>query len=48
MGNCLLLPVAGSGAFTRGYQALGIMEEFRFGLLIAWFIVAIYFLGNHF
>lgn len=42
--SCLLQGYALAFIFTRGYQNLGIMEGVRFGLLIAWFIVAIYFL----
>lgn len=42
--SCLLQGLALAFIFIRGYQNRGIMEGFRFGLLIAWFIIAIYFL----
>lgn len=42
--SCLLQGLALAFIFVKGYQAKGIMEGFRFGLLIAWFIIAIYFL----
>lgn len=42
--SCLLQGYALAFIFTRGYQNLGIMEGVRFGLLIAWFIAAIYVL----
>lgn len=42
--SCLLQGLALGFIFTKGYQNLGVTEGFRFGLLIAWFIVAIYFL----
>lgn len=42
--SCLLQGLALGFIFIKGYQNLGIAEGFRFGLLIAWFIIAIYFL----
>lgn len=42
--SCLLQGLALGFIFVKGYQSKGIAEGVRFGLLIAWFIVAIYFL----
>lgn len=42
--SCLLQGLALGFIFTRGYQDKGIMEGVRFGLLIAWFMIALYFL----
>lgn len=42
--SCLLQGLALGFIFVRGYEGKGIGEGVRFGLLIAWFIIAIYFL----
>lgn len=40
--SCLLQGLALGYIFVKGYEGLGIGEGFRFGLLIAWFIFAMY------
>ncbi len=42
--SCLLQGLALGFIFTRGYQNRGVGEGVRFGLLIAWFVAAIYLL----
>lgn len=42
--SCLLQGLALGFIFIKGYQNKGIGEGVRFGLLIAWFIIALYFL----
>lgn len=42
--SCLLQGLALGFIFTRGYQNKGIGEGVRYGLLIAWFIAALYLL----
>lgn len=39
--GCLLQGLALAFIFVRGYEDRGIMEGFRFGLLVTWFIAAL-------
>ena len=42
--SCLLQGLALGYIFTRGYENKGVGEGLRFGVLIAWFVAAIYLL----
>ncbi len=42
--SCLLQGLALGFIFTRGYENKGIAEGLRFGVLIAWFVAALYLL----
>ena len=42
--SCLLQGLALGYIFTRGHEGKGIGEGLRFGLLIAWFVAAVYLL----
>ena len=42
--SCLLQGFALAYIFTRGYEGKGIGEGVRFGVLIAWFVAAMYLL----
>ena len=42
--SCLLQGFALAWIFTKGYEDKGIGEGLRFGLLIAWFVAALYLL----
>ncbi len=42
--SCLMQGLALGYIFTRGYENKGIGEGLRFGVLIAWFVAAIYLL----
>jgi len=42
--SCLAQALALGYVFIRGYENRGVGEGFRFGLLVAWFIAAVYLL----
>ena len=42
MASCALQGFALAFIFARGYEGRGIGEGFRFGLLVAWFVAALY------
>lgn len=42
--SCLLQGLALGYIFTRGYEARGVGEGVRFGILVAWFVAAVYLL----
>jgi hypothetical protein len=42
--SCVLQGFALAFIFVRGYEGRGLVEGFRFGLLVAWFVAALYLL----